>query len=135
MKFIHLSIIYLAVATALFCVICCKPADSQDTSEDTSEEHQDPAEWEPEDPELIAGKEVYSIECGLCHNEGEDGAPRLADTKQWDKRLKKGLPTLVKHVIDGYTGADGEMPARAGNPDLGDEEINQAVKFMLAAPK
>jgi len=42
---------------------------------------------------------------------------------------------LLDHGINGFTGSDGEMPARGGTESLTDEEVTNAVKFMLATPK
>ena len=94
-----------------------------------------PWKWEPEDPELISGKEVYNKTCHLCHNEGEESAPMLTDHSEWEERIVKGETTLVKNAIEGFWGDDGEMPSRGGNDSYSDEQITAAVKFMIAAPK
>jgi len=92
-------------------------------------------DWTPETPELVAGKKIYLQECASCHDEGEEGAPRLAKAKAWKEREAQGLDVLTNHAINGFTGDDGEMPARGGTPSLSDEEVINAVKFILATPK
>ena len=92
-----------------------------------------PWDWVPTSSDLKAGKEVYLKECALCHNEGEEGAPALTDQEEWNQRVTKGVDTLVLRAIEGFTGSDGEMPARGGSDYLTDEEVTGAVHFMAAA--
>lgn len=115
-------------------LVSCKPKEEPVTAPaETKLEH--PSDWTPAEPGLQAGKIIYQSECSLCHDEGEEGAPKLSNKKQWDTRSEKGLPTLIKHAIEGFNGEDGEMPARGGTETLTDEEVSNAVKFMIAAPK
>ncbi len=94
-----------------------------------------PWKWEPDDAELETGKQVYTRTCSLCHNEGEESAPRLTNSATWTERATKGEETLIKHAIEGFKGDRGTMPPRGDNADLTDEEVAAAVKFMIAAPK
>lgn len=94
-----------------------------------------PSDWKPEDESLAQGRSVYVAECSLCHDEGEEGAPSLGNADQWNSRRSKGEATLIKHAIEGFLGEDGEMPARGGTDTLTDEEVSQAVRFMLEATK
>lgn len=72
--------------------------------------------------------EVYSSVCAACHNAGVAGAPKIDDGDEWQSRFaEKGLDTLVSHSINGFQG----MPARGGNPSLGDEEVAATVAYML----
>ena len=91
--------------------------------------------WQPDDPELQKGKAVYDATCALCHGDGEEGAPRLNNEKQWAARREKGLDTLIKHAIEGFHGDSGDMPARGDNASLTDEEVANAVRFMVEASK
>lgn len=122
------------VTTVLLFGVSCQPDQSKESAE-KSEEHSEETEWTPTSPILIAGKGIYDNECALCHDEGEEGAPRLSSKKQWTKREAKGLATLLDHAINGYDGPDGEMPARGGTKTLTDEEVTNAVKYMLAVPR
>lgn len=103
--------------------------------EDVKKEHKEPDDWIPTDPVLTAGKEVYSKECALCHNHGEEQSPRLGKLMDWEERLKQPEDVLIKKAIEGFIGEDGEMPARGGSPYLTDEQVSSAVKFMIATPK
>jgi len=114
----------------------CKPSGEQAASaveEDSHPKH--PWDWIPEDEALVAGREVYLAECSFCHDEGEEGAPRLAKKAEWDEREAKGLAVLLDHAINGFQGPDGKMPARGGTDTLTDEEVTNAVNYMLATPK
>ena len=126
----------LVLTLALLALVSCNPSpteDSQDASSDEQEEHSDT--WSPTNPVLLAGQTIYQNECALCHDEGEEGAPRLSKKSQWEKREAKGHDTLIDHAINGFDGRDGEMPARGGTETLTDEEVTNAVKYMLAVPK
>ncbi|MEM1443915.1 MAG: c-type cytochrome [Verrucomicrobiota bacterium] len=94
-----------------------------------------PWDWEPEEPELVSGKAVYSKTCYLCHNEGEESAPMLTDRSEWEERIAKGEALLIQNAIKGFFGDDGHMPPRGDNKSLTDEEVTAAVRFMIAAPK
>jgi cytochrome c5 len=73
--------------------------------------------------------EVYRSVCAACHDTGAANAPKVSDGAEWAKRLdEKGLDTLVSHAINGFQG----MPARGGNPNVTDEEVQTTVVHMLA---
>ena len=94
-----------------------------------------PWDWVPADPVLAGGRVVYLDEGALCHDEGEEGAPRLTKKDEWLTRMTKGEGTLVNHAIEGFIGEDGEMPARGGSKHLSDDEVVNAVRYMIATPK
>lgn len=74
------------------------------------------------------GKAVYDSLCLACHAGGIAGAPKLDDNAAWTERIMaKGLDGLVATAIEGLGG----MPPRGGNPTLTDEEIRQAIEYML----
>ena len=74
------------------------------------------------------GESVYFGLCHACHAAGLVGAPKPDDTAAWQERLEKGLDEMVAIAIKGQGG----MPPRGGNPKLSDDEIRQAVEYMLA---
>ena len=76
------------------------------------------------------GKSVYGKACALCHAAGVAGAPKPGDKEAWATRVAQGKETLYKHAIEGYTGANGMMPARGGNSTLSDDDVKAAVDFM-----
>jgi len=79
------------------------------------------------------GEAIYLKNCIVCHGSGVAGAPIVGDTLEWQKRLQQGLPTVLKHAIEGYTGNSGVMPAKGGQPGLTDEQIKSAVNHMIGS--
>lgn len=94
-----------------------------DTPPATSAAPESPAGTAAVDP----GKAVYDSLCQACHAGGIAGAPKLDDVAGWTERMAKGLDGLVAAAIQGMGG----MPPRGGNPTLTDEEIRQAIEYML----
>jgi len=85
-----------------------------------------PAQSEPA-AEPKSGKEVYNSVCSTCHDAGVAGAPKIDDKALWASRLEDGSETLYKNAINGLNA----MPAKGGNPSLSDEEVKNAVDYML----
>ncbi len=81
------------------------------------------------------GADVYNGACAACHNLGVAGAPQLGESAVWKARIEQGETVLIKHALEGYQGNAGLMPAKGGRPDLSDEDVTAAVKFMLAESK
>lgn len=82
------------------------------------------------------GKTIYDNLCHSCHTAGVAGAPKLGDKSNWGPRIAQGLDTLVKHAIEGYKGPDGNMmPAKGGNPSLTDEQVKNAVHWIVDQAK
>ena len=79
--------------------------------------------------DLAAGAKVYKATCAVCHNAGVAGAPKLGDAAAWKPRLAQGFDVLVKHSIDGIRA----MPPRGGNARLTDDELRDAVAYMVDA--
>jgi len=75
---------------------------------------------------LKTGEEVYKMACAACHTTGAAGAPKLGDVGAWAPRIKQGYETLAKNAIVGIRA----MPAKGGNPDLDDVEVERAVVLM-----
>ena len=80
-------------------------------------------------PELAKGKATWEASCKVCHEPGLAHAPRIGDSKQWTKRLTKGIDQVIKNAIEGYN----EMPAKGANPELSDLEVELAVRYMIAS--
>ncbi len=78
----------------------------------------------------LTGEQVVAQVCSACHAAGMLGSPKIGDADAWGKRFKTqgGLDGLVKHAIHGLN----QMPPRGGNPALTDQEIHDAVKYMLS---
>ncbi len=126
-------IFVIGIALVLFLVSCQSEEKQQVAVTESKPAH--PWDWVPTEPASLAGKAVYLNECASCHNEGEEGAPALTNKKEWSKREAKGLTTLYDHAINGYIGVDGEMPARGGTPSLTDDQVKNAVQFILGTQK
>ena len=80
--------------------------------------------------DLTNGQSVYNTSCAACHTSGILKAPKTGAQADWTARFAQGMNTLVKKSIDGYT-AEGNMPARGGNPDLTDKQVGDAVAYMV----
>ncbi len=89
----------------------------------------------PADPKLAAGKSVYEANCAACHDAGMMGAPKPGDKAAWSPRIAQGIEVMTKKSIDGFQGTAGAMPAKGGNASLTDEEIANAVAFMVDKSK
>ncbi|MFC4929397.1 c-type cytochrome [Massilia sp. GCM10023247] len=75
---------------------------------------------------LQAGGAVYTAVCAACHGTGAAGAPKTGVAADWGPRLAQGYDTLIKHAIEGIRA----MPAKGGNPDLDNLEVERAVVYM-----
>ena len=95
-----------------------------------------PALMPVEEPEPVAtaltGPQVYNQACLACHGAGVAGAPILGDVPGWEARIAQGADTLYDHAIYGYSGEAGYMPAKGGRVDLSDQEVRDAVDYMVA---
>ncbi len=81
--------------------------------------------------EEVDGEAVYKSSCAVCHDAGVAGAPKLGDEEAWAVRLDQGFEILVQHAIEGYQGEVGIMPARGGNANLTDEQVEAAVEYIV----
>ena len=79
------------------------------------------------DGEPRDGKAVYDAVCHTCHATGLLGSPMLGDAGAWGPRIGKGKDTLYNHAINGFNA----MPAKGG-ADIDDEEVQNAVDYMVA---
>ncbi|MGH8807201.1 MAG: c-type cytochrome [Noviherbaspirillum sp.] len=75
---------------------------------------------------LQVGDAVYKATCAACHDAGVAGAPKLGDAGQWAARIGQGQEKLVANAIKGLRA----MPAKGGNPDLDDVEVERAVVYI-----
>lgn len=75
----------------------------------------------------VDGAGIYNSVCMACHETGAAGAPVRGDEAAWAERTEQGFATLLDHSINGI----GAMPARGGNPNLSDEEMEAATAYMV----
>ena len=66
-----------------------------------------------------------------CHNTGAAGAPKKGDAAAWAPRIDKGMETLISHAVNGFNG----MPAKGGCASCPDEEIANAVEYLVSESK
>lgn len=85
-----------------------------------------------DNPVIRKGAEVWDRNCRICHGTGNFGTPKITGSKFWAPRIAQGLPVLFSHAINGFLSADGgNMPAKGGNTDLSDADVQAAVRFMV----
>ena len=78
----------------------------------------------------LDGSVIFGGVCSGCHGTGALGAPTL-DHSHWDARIAKGVDTLHQHAIEGFKGANGQMPPKGGMAALSDEQVKATVDWML----
>ena len=74
----------------------------------------------------LTGEQVFGQVCKTCHEAGLAGAPRLGDKAAWAKVIAQGEKTTFDHALKGIRA----MPAKGGNPDLTDAEVQRGVVYM-----
>ena len=88
------------------------------------------------EPEPVAtamtGAQVYNAACNACHGGGVGGAPVTGDVAAWSPRIAQGMDVLNDHAINGFDGdAPTPMLAKGGRVDLSDQEVIDAVAYMV----
>lgn len=76
-----------------------------------------------------AGLAIYETYCSGCHTAGAGGAPKYGDVSSWTPILKPGIVNVYAHAIKGIGG----MPAKGTCLSCSDDDIKQAVNYMVAA--
>ena len=89
-----------------------------------------------EEPAPVAaaqtGPQVYNSACNVCHGNGVGGAPIVGDVAAWTARIAQGADVLYDHAINGFDGdAVTPMLAKGGRMDLTDQEVRDAVDYMI----
>ena len=75
----------------------------------------------------LTGDQVYEQVCKTCHENGLAGAHKIGDKAAWAKVIAQGPKLTYEHAIKGIRA----MPAKGGNPNLEDIEVQRAVAFMV----
>ncbi len=73
-----------------------------------------------------SGEEVVQSTCAACHQTGAAGAPKIGDKAAWGPRIARGEKALLDSALHGK----GAMPAKGGNPQLSDTEVERALVYM-----
>lgn len=77
------------------------------------------------------GKALYDTYCSGCHAMGSGGAPKLGDPTTWDPLIKDGMERVYTNAIKGI----GSMPAKGTCMTCSDQQIKEAVDYMVASTK
>lgn len=89
-------------------------------------------EPEPVAAAAMTGEQVYLAACTVCHGAGVGGAPITGNVEQWAARIAQGMDVLNDHAINGFDGdAPTPMLAKGGRADLSDQEVMDAVAYMV----
>lgn len=75
----------------------------------------------------VSPEQTYNTACMACHATGVAGAPKKGDAAAWAPRIAQGEDALVQSVTKGK----GAMPPRAGHPNLTDDQIRGAVRYLI----
>lgn len=76
------------------------------------------------------GQAIYNENCGMCHNDGKQGAPKLGDKAIWKPIIAKNIDVLVESTIHGDY-----HPKNAGCKECTTGEILEAIKYMVSQSK
>lgn len=90
-----------------------------------------PAAAAPAKASARTGEQVYNASCQACHATGVAGAPKLGDKVAWSPRIQQGMDTLMTNALNGIRA----MPARGTCGTCSDEEIRNAIEFMISKAK
>ena len=74
----------------------------------------------------LTGEQIYGQVCKTCHETGLLNAPKFGDKAAWAKVIAQGQAVAVGHAVNGYNA----MPAKGGNPDFENADVERAVVFM-----
>lgn len=83
------------------------------------------------DSAVHKGQAVYRQACAACHDAGIAGAPATGRAADWEDRQNQGMAVLIEHAINGFQGDSGLMPAKGGQVQLSDEQVADAVRYMM----
>lgn len=77
--------------------------------------------------DLAAGEQIYQSACFACHMTGVAEAPKLDDPGAWEPRLAQGMAGLIQSSVNGK----GAMPPKGGFAHLTEDDLRNAIGFML----
>ncbi|KTC88114.1 cytochrome c [Legionella drozanskii LLAP-1] len=76
------------------------------------------------------GQEIYEENCGICHNQGLQGAPKIGDKKAWEPLLAQNMDVLIEKTIKGD-----DHPKKGGCKHCTTGEVIEAIKYMVSQSK
>ncbi|MDD5034050.1 MAG: c-type cytochrome [Methylococcaceae bacterium] len=77
-------------------------------------------------PDYHRGMHVFNVFCAPCHQNPSSDAPQLDEEGDWDLRAIQWTSIWKQHVTQGFLG----MPAKAGHPELAEQDINDALYYI-----
>ncbi|RMH62106.1 MAG: cytochrome c5 family protein [Calditrichaeota bacterium] len=81
---------------------------------------------------LKNGEKVFNKICFACHKDGVAGAAAITNKKRWQENADKGLENLMTNIKKGIVnGKYGTMPPRGGCTDCTDEDLKDAILYMI----
>lgn len=81
--------------------------------------------------DLANGQRVFDKYCTACHKDGIAGAAPLTDKARWQAQADKGMPTLLKHVNEGFTGTYGSLPLKGTCMECQEKDLHDAIHYMM----
>ena len=81
--------------------------------------------------DLVNGRVIYDDDCILCHEGAIEGAHRFDQKARWRESAEKGFDQLVYNVVHGNYGKYGELPVMGMCPQCSEQDIKDAVAYML----
>ena len=122
--------LWILVPLATLLVACNSP-DAGNLAAETASATVDPADGRIHPYDLSRGKTVFSTYCLRCHGKGLHDAPRKGNAADWKPRLSQPLTTLIEHAVNGH----GRMPPKGGFSVLSNDEVSDAVAYVVGRSK
>lgn len=110
---------YLVLAFVVPLSACLRPAATSSVA---------PVLEPPPNGLVESARLAYERACAGCHEDGLGGAPRTRHPEDWQGRSRLWQAVLTEHARRGYLG----MPAKGGDPELGDRQVQAAAEYMLS---
>jgi cytochrome c5 len=117
----------LLFVCGLLLLASCSPGEVSPNKEELTESKKEAAE----EQKLAEGKATYESNCAGCHNADVAGSPTPGDKADWKDRLAQGVDVMAKKSIAGFEGKKGVMQPKGGNSTLSDQEVTNAVYYMV----
>ena len=115
------------VLSGLLLLASCSSGEVSPNKEELTESKKEAAE----EQKLAEGKAIYESNCAGCHNSDVAGSPTPGDKADWKDRMAQGVDVMAKKSIAGFEGKKGVMLPRGGNSTLSDQEVTNAVSYMV----
>ncbi len=77
------------------------------------------------------GQEIYTKVCSVCHAAGVAGAPKVGDKAAWAPRIAEGIDHLLSVAKTGK----GAMPPRGTCTNCSDDDLKDAINYMISKSK